>query len=151
MIDNTDIKILRLLQENAHLTFKEISQKINLSVTPVHDRIKRMERDGVIEKYITLINKNVVNANLTIFCNITLDKQTKFNFSDFEESILKFPEIVECNVVSGGYDYLLKVVSKDMETYNTFYQHKLSVLPTVAHIHSVFVMAEIKKTTLLPI
>ncbi len=151
MIDQTDIKILRLLQENAHLTFKDISQKINLSVTPVHDRIKRMERQGVIEKYVTLINKSLVNANLVVFCNITLDKQTKSNFSDFEESILKFPEVVECNVVSGGYDYLLKVLSKDMESYNTFYQQKLSVLPTVAHIHSTFVMSEIKNTTLLPI
>ena len=151
MIDQTDIKILRLLQENAQLTFKEISQKINLSVTPVHDRIKRMERQGVIEKYVTLINKSVVNASLVVYCNITLDKQTKSNFSDFEESILKFPEVVECNVVSGGYDYLLKVLSKDMGSYNTFYQEKLAVLPAVAHIHSTFVMSEIKNTTLLPI
>ncbi len=151
MIDQTDIKILRLLQENAQLTFKEISQKINLSLTPVHDRIKKMERQGVIEKYVTLINKSVVGANLVVFCNITLDKQTKSNFSDFEESILKFPEVVECHVVSGGYDYLLKVLSKDMESYNTFYQQKLAVLPTVAHIHSTFVMSEIKNTTLLPI
>ena len=147
MIDNTDIKILRLLQENAQLTFKEISQKINLSVTPVHDRIKKMERDGIIEKYVTVINKKLVNASLMVFCNITLDRQTKFNFSEFEESILKFPEVVECNIVSGGYDYLLKVITKDMESYNAFYQQKLSVLPTVAHIHSIFVMSEIKNTT----
>lgn len=151
MIDKTDLKILSLLQENAQLTFKEISQKINLSITPVHDRVKRLENEGVIARYVTLLDKKKIGASLTVYCNITLDRQTKNNFSEFEEEILKFPEVVECNIVSGGFDYLLKIITRDMESYNTFYQQKLSVMRSIAHIHSFFVMSEIKNTTVLPI
>ena len=150
-MDNTDLKILKLLQENAQLTFKEIAQQINLSVTPVHDRIKKLEREGIIEKYVTVLNKQLVGTALTVYCNITLDKQTKHNFTEFEQNILLFPEVVECCVISGGFDYLLKVITRDMDSYNTFYKEKLSVMPPVAHINSVFVMSEIKNTTSLPI
>lgn len=151
MLDKTDIKILTLLQENSQLTFKEISQKINLSITPVHDRVKRLEKEGVIARYVTLLDKKKIGASLTVYCNITLDKQTKNNFSEFEEEILKFPEVIECNIVSGGFDYLLKIITRDMESYNIFYQQKLSVMQSIAHIHSFFVMSEIKDTTVLPI
>jgi Lrp/AsnC family transcriptional regulator len=148
-IDNTDLKILKLLQENAQLTFKEISQKINLSITPIHDRIKRMEKEGVIEKYVTILNKKKVDTSLVVFCNITLDKQTRHNFTEFEEHVVKFPEVVECHIISGGFDYLLKIITKDMESYNQFHKQKLSVMNSVAHIHSYFVMSEIKNTTVL--
>lgn len=151
MLDKTDIKILSLLQENSQLTFKEISQKINLSITPIHDRVKRLEKEGVIARYVTLLDKKKIGASLTVYCNITLDKQTKDNFSEFEEGILKFPEVIECNIVSGGFDYLLKIITKDMESYNTFYQQKLSVMQSIVRIHSFFVMSEIKDTTVLPI
>lgn len=151
MIDKTDLKILNLLQENAQLTFKEISQKINLSITPVHDRVKRMENEGIIAKYVTLLDKKKIGTSLVVYCNISLDKQTKNNFSEFEDEILKFPEVIECNIVSGGFDYLLKIITRDMESYNAFYQQKLSVMRSVAHIHSFFVMSEIKNTTVLPI
>src|SRR5690606_39123150 len=104
MLDKTDIKILSLLQENSQLTFKEISQKINLSITPIHDRVKRLEKEGVIARYVTLLDKKKIGASLSVYCNITLDKQTKDNFSEFEEGILKFPEVIECNIVSGGFD-----------------------------------------------
>ena len=148
-VDKTDLKILKLLQENAQLTFKEISQQINLSITPIHDRIKRMEKEGVIEKYVTILNKKKVGTSLVVYCNITLDKQTRHNFTEFEERVTQFPEVVECHIVSGGFDYLLKVITKDMESYNQFHQQKLSVMSSVAHIHSFFVMSEIKSTTVL--
>jgi Lrp/AsnC family leucine-responsive transcriptional regulator len=151
MIDKTDLKILKILQENAQLTFKEISQKINLSITPVHDRIKRMEKDGVIEKYVTIINKKKIGSSLIVYCNITLAKQTKNNFSEFEHAVLEFPEVMECSVVSGEFDYILKIHTRDMESYNEFYQQKLSVLESVIHINSFFVMAEVKNTTIFPL
>jgi len=151
MIDETDRKILRLLQRNAHLTFKEIAQQINLSLTPVHDRIKRMEQDGIIEKYVSILNKRKLGKNLTVYCQVTLIKQTHDTSEDFNQSILDLPEVISCDFVSGSFDYLLKIVVPDMESYHLFHQQKLSVLPSVSLIHSFFVMSEVKSTTVLPI
>jgi Lrp/AsnC family transcriptional regulator, leucine-responsive regulatory protein len=151
MLDSTDILILKCLQENAQQTTKAIAQQVNLTLTPTHDRIKRLENEGVIEKYVAILNKKKLHKKLTVFCNVTLDKQTQNNFVEFEESIRQFSEIVECSVVSGGFDYLLKIIVQDMETYNHFYQTKLSVIGSVAHISSFFVMSEVKHTTSLPL
>ena len=150
-IDKTDIRILQLLQENAQFTLKEISQKINLSMTPTHDRIKRLENEGVISKYVTILNKKMVGNPLIVYCSISLDKQQKNHFEEFEDAIKQFPEVIECSVISGSFDYMVKVVAKDMEAYNEFYQKKLSDLQSVAHISSSFVMSEVKNTTVLPL
>ena len=151
ILDANDIRILKLLQENAQLTLKEISQNINLSMTPTHDRIKRLENEGVIEKYVTILNKKMLGNPMTVYCSISLDKQQKNHFEEFEESIKQFPEVIECSVISGNYDYLIKVIVKNMEAYNEFYQKKLSDLHSVAHISSSFVMSEVKNTTVLPL
>lgn len=148
-LDNTDKSILRILQKDALAKLKDISNAINLSVSPTHDRIKRMETEGVIQNYVALIDRKKMELGMVVFCHVTLDKQTKNNFAEFEQTILQFDEIVSCNLVSGSFDYYLKVVTKDVETYNKFYQEKLAVLPMVAHINSLFVMDEIKTTTAL--
>lgn len=150
-IDETDKKILRLLQENSQLTFKEIAQAINLSLTPVHDRIKKMEALGIIEKYVMLLNKKKVGRNLTVYCQVTLIKQTHETSVEFSEAIKALPEVVECNFVSGSFDYLLKIIVTDMEQFHLFHQQKLAVLPSVSLIHSYFVMSEIKNTTVVPV
>ena len=150
-LDNTDKSILRILQKDALAKLKDISNAINLSVSPTHDRIKRMETEGVIQNYVALIDRKKMELGMVVFCHVTLDKQTKNNFAEFEQTILQFDEIVSCNLVSGSFDYYLKVVTKDVETYNKFYQEKLAVLPMVAHINSLFVMDEIKTTTALPL
>lgn len=150
-LDTTDLHILRLLQENAQLTLKDISKQINLSMTPTHDRIKRLEQEGIIEKYVTLLNKKKLGRHLIVYCNVTLDKQQKNHFSEFEAAINAFPEVIECNVVSGNFDYLIKVIVRDMEAYNEFYQTKLADLQSVAHINSSFVMSEIKNSTIIPL
>jgi Lrp/AsnC family transcriptional regulator len=150
-LDALDVSILQLLQGNAFITLKEISQSINLSVSPTHDRIKRLETLGVIKGYVALLDRKQLSLGMVVYCHVTLDKQTRNNFSEFEQAILQFPEIVSCSLVSGSFDYYLKIISKDVETYNRFYQEKLSVLPMVAHINSLFVMDEIKQTTSLPI
>jgi DNA-binding Lrp family transcriptional regulator len=150
-LDTTDIRILQLLQENAQFTIKEISQKINLSMTPTHDRIKRLEQEGVIDRYVTILNKKILGNLMMVYCNITLDKQQKNHFEEFEEAIKQFPEVIECSVISGNFDYLLKVIVKDMSAYNDFYQKKLSDLQSVAHISSSFVMSEVKNTTVIPL
>jgi Lrp/AsnC family transcriptional regulator, leucine-responsive regulatory protein len=150
-LDKTDFKILRLLQKNAHYTIKEISKEINLSITPVHERIKRLENDGAIQKYVAILDRKKLGNWLTVHCQITLDKQTQNNFIDFEDAINSFPEVIECDVVSGGFDYLLKIVVQDMEDYNIFYQTKLSAIESVAHINSFFVMKEVKNSYELPL
>ncbi|AQG79305.1 Lrp/AsnC family transcriptional regulator [Spirosoma montaniterrae] len=151
ILDKTDRQILRLLQEDAQLTIQEIGQRINLSKTPVHERIKRLEREGIIERYVTIIDRKKLGNLLTVYCQVTLDKQTRDSFADFDAAIRELPEVLECNRVSGTFDYLLKIVSRDMETYNRFYQERLSVIPSALHISSFFVMAEIKNTTVVPV
>jgi Lrp/AsnC family transcriptional regulator len=150
-LDNIDKSILRILQKDALAKLKDISSAINLSVSPTHDRIKRMETEGVIQNYVALIDRKKMELGMVVFCHVTLDKQTKNNFAEFEQTILQFDEVVSCSLVSGSFDYYLKVISKDVESYNKFYQEKLAVLPMVAHINSLFVMDEIKTTTALPL
>jgi len=150
-LDETDKKILELLQEDAQLTLKDMANQINLSLTPVHDRVKRLEKEGYIEKYVALLNKKKVGNHLTVYCQVTLVKQT-IDLSDaFNEAILQLPEVVECSFVSGTFDYFLKVVLPDMESYHNFHQKKLSILPQVALINSFFIITEVKNTTVLPI
>jgi Lrp/AsnC family transcriptional regulator, leucine-responsive regulatory protein len=149
MIDDTDRKILKLLQENARLTIKEISQEINLSITPIHERIKRMENDGVIERYVTILNKKKIGRTLTVYCQVTLIKQTNDTSEAFNLAIRELPEVMECDFVSGSFDYLLKIIVPDMESFHEFHQQKLSILPSVSLIHSFFVMSEVKSTTVL--
>jgi Lrp/AsnC family transcriptional regulator, leucine-responsive regulatory protein len=150
-LDKTDFKILDLLQQNGNYTIKEIAKATNLSITPVHERIKRLENDGVINKYTIIIEKRKLGKWLQVHCQVTLDKQTQHNFIEFEESIKTFSEVVECSVVSGGFDYLIKILVEDMEAYNIFYQTKLAVIESVAHINSFFVMKEVKSSMELPL
>jgi Lrp/AsnC family transcriptional regulator len=120
-------------------------------MSPTHDRIKRLEQEGYIQNYVALLDRKKIDLGLIVHCQVTLDKQTRNNFSEFEQIILKFPEVISCSLVSGNFDYYLKLVTKDVETYNKFYQEKLAVLPMVAHINSLFVMDEIKITTEFPL
>jgi len=150
-LDPLDQKILSLLQENARLTIQEIGQQVNLSKTPVHERIKRLEREGVIERYVTLVNKKKLGNTLMVYCQVTLDKQTRDTFAGFDQAAASLPEVLECNRVSGTFDYLMKIIVRDMESYNQFYQNRLSVIPGILHISSFFVMAEVKNTTIVPV
>ncbi len=151
MLDETDLKILRLLQQDAQLTIKDISAQINLSITPIHERIRKLEREGYIEKYVTILNKKKLKQNLMVYCNVTLDKQRHENFAEFNLAISQMPEVLECSMISGAFDYLLKIIATDVEAYHHFYQEKLAVLQIISHINSYFVMSEVKNTTALPI
>jgi Lrp/AsnC family transcriptional regulator, leucine-responsive regulatory protein len=148
--DAIDLNILRMLQSNSQLTIKEIAAAIHLSITPVHDRIRKLEREGYIESYVALLNRRKLGKSLVVYCNVTLDKQRRESFEEFNAAVSKMPEVLECSVVSGNFDYLLKVVADNVEHYNTFYQQNLSVLKSVSHISSFFVMSEVKSTTQIP-
>ncbi len=145
-LDNKDIEILRLLQQNARITVKEISDKVHLSTTPVHERIKRMEESGVIKQYVTLVDHAKVKKGLMVICYVSLRTHGKSAGDKFIRTINELNEVIECYNISGEFDFMLKVVSEDMNAYYNFHVNKLSQIENVGHVQSVFVMGIIKQT-----
>lgn len=148
-LDENDLAILRLLQENARMTVKEISEKIHLSTTPVHERIKRMEQNGVIRQYATLLDRARIRKPLMVICYVSLKEHNKLAGGKFIRSIHELPEVIECYNISGEFDFMLKVVSESMDDYYHFHVNKLSQLDNVGNLQSVFVMGVIKETVRL--
>ncbi|MBS2097263.1 Lrp/AsnC family transcriptional regulator [Carboxylicivirga linearis] len=146
-LDATDKKLIMLLQKDAKMTTKQLAHHLNLSITPVFERIKRLERNGVIEKYVAIINKEKVGKELIAFCNVSLKEHSHDIIRDFEKSISELPEVLECHHIAGMFDYTLKVVTEDMETYHHFVYNKLSSVNNVGNVQSSFVMREIKTGT----
>ena len=145
-LDTKDMAILKLLQENARVTVKEISEKIHLSTTPVHERIKRMEERGVIKQYVTLVDQNKVDLNLMVICYVSLKAHSKTAGANFIKTINELHEVIECYSISGEFDFMLKVVCKDMNAYYDFHVNKLSQQENMGNVQSVFVMGVIKET-----
>ncbi|MGC4103685.1 Lrp/AsnC family transcriptional regulator [Ferruginibacter sp.] len=146
VLDAKDLGILHLLQQNARITVKEIADKIHLSSTPVHERIKRMETSGVIKQYATLVDHTKVNKSLIAICYVSLKEHSKTAGTKFVKSILAMPEVVECYTISGEFDFMLKVMTADMNAYHDFHVNKLSNIENMGHVQSVFVMGVIKQT-----
>ncbi len=144
--DKTDIAILRLLQENARITVKEISGKIHLSTTPVHERIKRLEQNGIIKQYAALLDHTKVKKGLMVICYISLKQHSKTSGLSFIKSMNAMPEVVECYNISGEFDFMLKIVAEDMNAYYDFHVNRLGQLENLGHQQSVFVMGVIKDT-----
>jgi Lrp/AsnC family transcriptional regulator, leucine-responsive regulatory protein len=145
-LDKKDIEILKLLQENARITRKEISGKIHLSTTPVHERIKRMEESGVIKQYVTLVNHEKVKKGLMVICYVSLKQHSKNAGVKFIKTIHELNEVAECFSISGEFDFMLKVICEDMNTYYDFHVNKLSQIENMGHLQSIFVMGIIKQT-----
>lgn len=145
-LDNKDLAILGLLQKNARITVKEIAQKVHLSTTPVHERVKRMEESGVIKQYATLVDHTKVNKGLMVICYVSLRQHSKDAGDKFINTILALNEVIECYNISGEFDFMLKVVSEDMNAYYDFHVNKLSQIENMGHVQSVFVMGIIKQT-----
>lgn len=146
-LDVTDKKILNLLQQNSKANIKEIALKIGLTQTPTYERIKRLEKDGVIKNYIAVLDKEKVGYTIEVFCQVTLLVHSKDMITRFENAINKIDEVMECFHVAGNYDYLLKIIVKDMNCYQAFLKNKLSVLDSVANVQSTFVMSSTKDST----
>lgn len=146
MPDNKDLAILKLLQQNSRFTVREIAEKVHLSITPVHERIKRMEESGVIRQYTTLINPVSVNKTLTVICHVSLKEHGKKAGEQFIKAILAQPSVLECYSISGEFDFLLKVVCEDMNAYYDFHVNILSEIKNVGKVQSTFVMGVIKNS-----
>lgn len=146
-MDTIDKKLLGLLQEDTKKTTKELSMVLNLSVTAVYERIKKLEREGVISKYVAILDRNKVEKAFVVFCHIKLIQHTKDFVTTFESEVVKLDEVLECFHVSGDYDYILKVHVKDMDQYREFMVTKLTGLNHIGSTHSSFMIGEVKNTT----
>lgn len=146
-LDNTDKKILNYLQQDCKQTNKELSSKLNLSVTAVYERIKKLEREKVITQNVSILDKEKVGLGFIVFCQIRLTQHSKEYLTIFETEVIKFEEVVECFHVSGEYDYLLKVVVKDMVHFRSFMVTKLTTISHIGSTQSSFNISEVKNTT----
>lgn len=148
-LDTKDLAILKLLQHNARITVKEISDQVNLSTTPVHERIKRMEETGVIKQYATLVDHTKVKKGLMVICYVSLKQHDKTAGGKFIKRMHELNEVIECYNISGEFDFMLKVVAESMDAYYDFHVNKLSQAENIGHVQSVFVMGVIKQTHVL--
>lgn len=150
-IDPVDLHILELLQQDALMTTKEIAGKLNLTTTPVHERIKRLRRDGIIEKYTIVLNKKKINRNLVVFCNISLKEHAQEYLAKFEADVQNLNEVVECYCISGDSDFLLKIIVSDIDEYKGFIMNKLAGIGNIGNARSHIVVSETKQAGILPI
>lgn len=151
MLDLIDKKLINLLQKDSKQTTKMLSLQLNLSVTAVYERIKKLEKEKVIEKYVAIINKKKIEKSFLVFCHIKLIQHSREYVTTFEREILKLAEVSECFHVSGEYDYILKIYVKDMDEYRNFMVSKLTAIKYIGSTHSTFTIEEVKNTTVINI
>ncbi len=148
-IDPVDLKILKLLKKDGMMTNRQIAVELNLTTTPIHERIKRLRRDGFIEKYTIELNRKKLNKNLIVFCNVSLKEHAQQFLTQFERDVQTVPEVVECYCVSGCSDFLLKVIVSDMEEYKDFILNKLAAISNIGSAQSHFVITEAKHSSII--
>lgn len=150
-LDQTDKEILRLLQADATLPGKEIALLVNKSTAAVHERIRRLRNEGYIKKTVAILDKKKINKNLVAYSQVLLHNHSEKTLSLFEQAVIQFPEVVECHQMSGAFDFLLKVVTSDIEAYHHFYISRLAKLPDITTVQSFFVLSEAKCETAYPL
>lgn len=143
-LDKVDLQILRTLQGNARLTTKELAAQVSLSSTPVFERLKRLENNGYIKKYIAVLDAEKLNQGFVVFCNVKLKRMNRDIAMDFAKVIQDIPEVTECYNISGSFDYLLKIHAPNMKYYQEFIINVLGTIDSLGSIESTFVMDEVK-------
>lgn len=143
-LDKTDLQILRTLQENARLTMKELAARVNLSSTPVFERLKRLEANGYIKRYIAVLDAEKLGKGFVIFCHVKMARLNREIAQEFAQIIRGIPEVTECYNISGSFDYLLKIHAPDMKYYQQFVLNVLGTIEHLGSLESVFVMDEVK-------
>ncbi len=150
-LDETDVKLLKALQRDAKMATKTLCDEVNLSKTPVYDRIRRLEKEGVIKGYTAVVDQKKVGLPLVVFCNVSVAVHDDEHIMRFCSEIAEIDEVMECYCTGGHYDFLLKVVLKDLESYNKFVFEKLTKVQGIIKMQSSFVLNEIKSTNVLEI
>ncbi len=150
-IDQVDREIIRTLQRDAKATIKEIGLQLNLSTTPIFERIKKMTAAGLIDKYVTIINPDLMDLSLCVFVHISIIDHSKQAIDAFVTQVNEFDEVLECHHISGKSDFLLKMRHRDISSYNDFVLDKISTVPNIANIETSFSLSVRKYTTALPV
>lgn len=148
-LDETDLKILRYLQENGRYTTKALADKLNLSTTPVFERVKKMEKEGLIRQYVALLNERKIGLKQTVFISVGLKEHTRSYLDKFIAEVDQYDEVLECYHVAGDYDFLLKVVVQDVEAYEKFILTRLSVISNIGKVQTHIALSRKKHTTAL--
>ena len=142
--DSTDMEIMRILQENARLTTKEIARKVHLTTTPVYERMRRLENEGFIKRYVAELDASKLNHGLMVYCNVKLTSINREIAIEFTNIVKEIPEVVECYNISGSFDYMLKIHATDMRHYRDIILNKIGSIPHIGSVESSFVMEEVK-------
>ncbi|WPC05413.1 Lrp/AsnC family transcriptional regulator [Pseudomonas benzenivorans] len=150
-LDAYDQRILALLQEDAGLSTAEIAERVGLSQSPCWRRIQRLKEEGVIRRQVTLLERKKVGLNAQVFAQVKLNAHGRSNLTEFAAAMGEFPEVLECHVLMGSMDFMLRIVTRDIEAYERFFFEKLSLLPGIQEVNSIVALSEIKSTTSLPL
>ena len=143
-LDKTDLDILRILQDNARLTVKELAARVHLSTTPVFERMKRLENNGYIRRYVAVLDAEKLNRGFVVFCSVKMRRLSREIATDFAAVVRDIPEVTECYNISGHFDYLLKIHAPDMKCYQQFVLNVLGTIENLDSLESTFVMDELK-------
>ena len=149
-LDETDILILRELQDDGHLTIKELSQRVHLSVSPVYERVRRLEREGFIKRYVAVLDPEKLDCGFLDFCYLKMKQHSHENAVQIMERVQNIPEIAECYNISGDFDFLLKIYVRNMKQYQEFVMRILGDIPAIGSLNSSFVLGEVKNSHRLP-
>ena len=146
-LDKLDYKILNILQEDNTIAIKDLAERIGLSFTPTYERVKSLKNNGIIKKYVAIVDREKVGYELVAYCNVTIKNKSVEILRDFEEKLNKCPEIVEVVSVSGVYDYMIKIVTKNIKEYNDFVEKTFTNYPHIGDYHSSIVRCTVKEET----
>lgn len=146
-IDQTDLKILRILQNDSKKTTKEIAKILNLTSSPVYERIRRLEKQGFIKKYVAILDKKLINRTVTALCQVSMRYHNEAFIENFEEQVQNLKEVQECYHMAGQVDFLLKINTRSLEEYHDFVKYKLTKIDNIGVLNSTFVLKEIKHTS----
>lgn len=150
-LDELDIKILSFLQNDSRMTIRDIAKALNISTTPIFNRIKRLEKEGVIDRYVAMVNAEKVGKMLFAFVFLSLKDHSKEAVEKMEKQVIGFSEVLECHYVTGGADFFLKVIVKDIKEYNAFISEKLFSVKNIGKIESLLSLSMTKSTNVIPL
>ena len=151
VLDATDRRILSVLQKEGRITNADLSERVNLSPSACHRRVQQLEEAGFIDKYVALLNTRMMGKPTTVYVEITLQSQAEELLDAFEREVARVPDILECHLMAGTADYLLKVVAEDTEDFARIHRQHLARLPGVAQMHSSFALRTVRQTTAIPV
>ncbi|TQV69926.1 winged helix-turn-helix transcriptional regulator [Exilibacterium tricleocarpae] len=150
-LDRIDAKILDILQREGRISNIDLAGRVNLSPTPCLERVRRLEKNDYIEKYVAHLNPKKLNSNLVAYIQVSLQHTTTADLDEFNRKMLKMDEVVECSMVAGGFDYLIKIRISDMTGYRKFLGGKLAAIEGISQTHTYVVMEEVKSTHVIPV